>query len=80
MLSAQCKRIQVHMLYMLLFTLVSAMSQVILMLRTYAFFGRKRRSRYSFGRFLQSCWRYYLGYKQRDNSFVLETLFFNVYS
>ena len=79
MLSAQCKRIQVHMLYMLLFTLVSAMSQVILMLRTYAFFGRKRRSRYSFGRFLQSCWRYYLGYKQRDNSFVLENLFFNVY-
>jgi membrane protein YdbS with pleckstrin-like domain len=42
MLSAQCKHELEHVLCKLLFTLLSALSSVILMLRTYAFSGRKK--------------------------------------
>src|SRR6266702_631489 len=42
MLASQCKHDQVQLSYKLLFTLVSVMSSVILMLRTYAFTGRRR--------------------------------------
>ncbi|KAH9051792.1 hypothetical protein EDB87DRAFT_1836188 [Lactarius vividus] len=42
LLSAQCKHQRVDVVYKLLFTLMSVMSSVILMLRTYAFSWRKK--------------------------------------